>query len=106
MYSLGIIAYELLAQERPFHGPDFRTQHLEDAPPRLDGVPASLGALAIGIDTRSGRIFTELTRLDDALAPWNTVSAVADFRTWMSIRRADASKALSTSSAMALTVPL
>lgn len=45
VYSLGIIAYELLAQERPFPGPDFRRQHLEDRPPHLDGVPSSLGAL-------------------------------------------------------------
>ena len=45
VYSLGVIAYELLAQERPFPGPDFRAQHLEDPPPQLDGVPPSLGAL-------------------------------------------------------------
>lgn len=42
-----------------------------------------LEALAIGTDTRSGRILTELARLDDMLAPWDTVPAVADFRTAM-----------------------
>jgi hypothetical protein len=46
---------------------------------------AALGrdALAIGTDTRSGRILTELARLDDALAPWEAVPAVEDFRTAM-----------------------
>ncbi len=44
---------------------------------------AALGkeALAIGADTRSGRILTELIRLDDALAPWQKTPVVADFRT-------------------------
>lgn len=45
VYSLGIIAYELLTQKRPFNGPDFRRQHLEERVPSLDGVPPSLGAL-------------------------------------------------------------
>ncbi|MGH3931248.1 MAG: hypothetical protein ACRDTF_14880 [Pseudonocardiaceae bacterium] len=40
-------------------------------------------ALAIGAHTRSGRILTDLARLDDALTPWNTVPTVADFRTAM-----------------------
>lgn len=40
-------------------------------------------ALAIGTDTRSGRILTEPARPDDALAHWNTVPAVVDFRTAM-----------------------
>ena len=42
-----------------------------------------LDALTIGLETRSGRILTELARLDDALTPWNTVPAVTDFRTAM-----------------------
>lgn len=44
---------------------------------------ATLGleALTIGIDTGSGRILTELSQLHGALAPWNTVPAVNDFRT-------------------------
>ena len=42
-----------------------------------------LDALAIGAETGSARILTELARLNDALAPWNTVPAVADFRTAM-----------------------
>jgi tetratricopeptide (TPR) repeat protein len=40
-------------------------------------------ALAIGADTRSERILTELSRLDGVLAPWDTVPAVADFRAAM-----------------------
>jgi tetratricopeptide (TPR) repeat protein len=46
---------------------------------------AALGkqALVIGSDTRSGRILTELARLDDVLAPWQATPAVADFRSAM-----------------------
>ena len=45
VYSLGVIAYELLTQKRPFNGPDFRRQHLEERPPDVEGVPPSLSAL-------------------------------------------------------------
>src|SRR5262249_44698239 len=45
VYSLGVIAYELLTQQRPFDGPDLRRQHLEVSPPHLQGVPTPLGAL-------------------------------------------------------------
>lgn len=46
---------------------------------------AALGrdALEIGAATRSGRILTELVRLDDALAPWQKSREVADFRVAM-----------------------
>ena len=44
---------------------------------------AGLDALAIGAETCSSRILTELAQLNDKLAPWNTVPAVADFCTAM-----------------------
>lgn len=46
---------------------------------------AAVGMQALGIaaDTRSGRILTDLIRLDDTLARWKTTPAVADFRTAM-----------------------
>jgi hypothetical protein len=46
---------------------------------------ATLGleGLTIGTETSSAGILTELARLDDALAPWNAVPAVADFRSAM-----------------------
>ncbi|MGH3794099.1 MAG: helix-turn-helix domain-containing protein [Pseudonocardiaceae bacterium] len=43
---------------------------------------ATVGMQALGIaaDTKSGRILTDLIRLDDTLARWKTTPAVADFR--------------------------
>ena len=38
-------------------------------------------ALAIGANTGSAEILTELAQLNDKLTPWNTVPAVIDFRT-------------------------
>ncbi|MGH3913666.1 MAG: helix-turn-helix domain-containing protein [Pseudonocardiaceae bacterium] len=46
-------------------------------------VTLGLEALAIGAETHSARILTELAQLNDALAPWNSAPAVADFRTAM-----------------------
>jgi eukaryotic-like serine/threonine-protein kinase len=46
VYSLGVIAYELLSGSRPFtDGDGLRKQHLEDRPPEL--VSASLGLRAL-----------------------------------------------------------
>jgi serine/threonine-protein kinase len=50
IYSLGIIGFELLQGKRPFHGPDFpdfRDQHLHQAPPPLPGIAAPLAALVL-----------------------------------------------------------
>ena len=48
VYSLGVMAYEMLAGALPFPGPsrsDFRDQHLVIDPPPVAGIPASLAAL-------------------------------------------------------------
>ena len=48
IYSLGIMAYELISGFRPFNGPaleDFREQHLHHDPPSLKNVPPAFAAL-------------------------------------------------------------
>lgn len=48
IYSVGVMAYEMMAGELPFPGPtpeEFREQHLHDKPPPLGGVPIPLSTL-------------------------------------------------------------
>ena len=45
VYSFGIVAYELLHGNRPFNGPNFRQQHLEQLPESLHGISDRLSSL-------------------------------------------------------------
>ena len=45
VYAVGVVAHELLSGQTPFRGPDYRRQHLEELPPRIDGIPSRLQSL-------------------------------------------------------------
>ena len=45
VYSFGVMAYELLQGQRPFLGPDFREQHLNELAPTVSGCPPMFSSL-------------------------------------------------------------
>ncbi len=48
IYSLGVVAFQMIAGARPFPGPersDYREQHLHETPPSLDNTSPALAAL-------------------------------------------------------------
>ncbi len=45
IYSMGVMAFEMLSGRRPFPGPDFRQQHLTEDPPLLTDCPAPLASV-------------------------------------------------------------
>ena len=45
IYSLGVVAYELLNGSRPFQGPDYGQQHLTDPPKKISDIPIWLWSL-------------------------------------------------------------
>jgi serine/threonine-protein kinase len=76
IYSLGVIAFELLAHTRPFPGPDihdFRDQHLHAEPPPLVTGTAGLRAMvaeclfkAVGARPRAANVLGRLERMEGA----------------------------------------
>ena len=67
VYAVGVVAYELLAGKRPFPGPDFRRQHLEESPGPIssipDGLRASVGECLYKPSEARPRLQNLLTRL-------------------------------------------
>ena len=45
VYALGVVAYELLNGKRPFLGPDYGRQHLEELPEPITDIPERLRSL-------------------------------------------------------------
>lgn len=53
VYSFGAIAFEVLSWKPPFLGPDFREQHVGEAPPKLPDLPPLLVSLIAGCLSKS-----------------------------------------------------
>lgn len=47
IYSLGVMAFEILKGSRPFVGLDFRKEHLSEEPPLLKNCPTALTSLVV-----------------------------------------------------------
>lgn len=47
IYSLGVMAFEILNGSRPFVGPDFRKEHLADEPQVLKNCPTALASVVM-----------------------------------------------------------
>jgi serine/threonine-protein kinase len=99
VYSLGVIAYELLVGSLPFAGPDlheFREQHLHGNPVYLSAIPAALGALveeclykAPEARPRPSNLVARLARAAEAAAPSPGLARLEEANRANAIRRGE-----------------
>ena len=106
VYALGIIAHELLAGERPFGGPDYRNQHLQESPPTVTGIPDRLRSLVAECLYKSPgarpRPENLVSRLKDSLRPTSPAGSRLQQANALAVeRQAEASRQRSASQAEA-----
>jgi serine/threonine-protein kinase len=77
LYALGIILFRMLTGRLPFPGPDFVTQHLEQAPPRLASIDSDLARF----DPLVQRLLEK--RPDDRLRTAAEVVPLVDALSWV-----------------------
>jgi eukaryotic-like serine/threonine-protein kinase len=76
VYSFGVMAFELLQGQRPFAGPDFRDQHLVEAPPPTVGLSTTLASIVaeclrkqLGARPTAASVLARLSAPPPALSP-------------------------------------
>jgi eukaryotic-like serine/threonine-protein kinase len=100
VYSLGVLAHEVLSGTRPFQGPDFRNQHLHEPVPPLTHAPAPLKSLVLDcLNKASGarpNATTVLGRLNKALlTPSTAVNQLQAANAAVAVQQANAAAAAS-----------
>lgn len=85
IYSLGVIAFEILNGRRPFVGLDLRKEHLSEEPPLLKNCPAALASLimeclfkAPEARPTAGNLLARLKAINLPLSPASSILQAAN----------------------------